>query len=223
MTLKLSVSVDGPTGSGKTTLGVELARRFGGAFLDTGLTFRALAYCMERGELDDDDSWRSFIAHTPMCFSGDGSTPGRLLETETVTYKGIDITEDIWGFDVDNRLDMVGSSARRRFEILHYHREIVSLHPRIVVAGRDVATTLLENATLQVYLTANFAVRRERRRAQHRAAPARSVIVGAATRRDLATLEQLRSRPNAAVIDTTYLPRAAVFDYIEKRLVGAIS
>jgi CMP/dCMP kinase len=219
MTLRLSVSIDGPTASGKTTLGIGLARRFGAVFFDTGLTFRALAYCLARGELDDNDSWRSSIEHLPMIFSGSGSTPGELMNKEVVSYKGQDISELMWGFEVDNKLDFVASSPERRSEILLYHREMLAVHPRTIVAGRDVGITLLPDAGMHVFLTANFAVRRERRRAQYRENPARSVVVGAITRRDVITLEQLRTKPNSVVVDTTYLPRETILTCVEKRLI----
>jgi cytidylate kinase len=198
-----------------------LARKFDAIFLDTGLTFRALAYCLASGELDESDSWRSFVGHRPMHPSLDGLVEG--AAKETITVKGIDVTEEIWGFDVDNKLDAIASDPMRRAEVLSFHRELVATYPRAVVAGRDVGTALLPQAILHVFLTANFAVRRERRRAQHRASPARSVVVGSITRRDVATLEQLQGKTNMVVVDTTYLPKAAVLAYVGSRLFGAMS
>lgn len=212
----LAVSIDGPTASGKTALGVALAHRLGGVFVDTGLTYRALAYSATRDELPEGDSWRSFIEHIPQSFeSADDSSLGR---AEAVYYRNRDITEYLWGFEVDNRLENVARDARRRREITEYHRELVSLHPTTIAAGRDVATTVLVDANLHVFLNASFEVRRARRRAQHCGNPERSVAVGAITRRDLDTLEQIRDRPNAPVIDTTYLPRAAILKCAESWL-----
>src|SRR5262249_32678212 len=189
VTNRFSVSIDGPTASGKSSLGVGLARKFDAIFLDTGLTFRALAYCLASGELDESDSWRSIVGHAPLSFSRAGLVQGAIVTKEIITVKGVDVTEEIWGFNVDNKLDVIASDPMRRTEILSFHRELIAAYPRAVVAGRDVGTALLPQASLHVFLTANFTVRRERRRAQHRADPARSVVVGSITRRDVATLE----------------------------------
>jgi len=229
VTNRFTVSIDGPTASGKSSLGVGLARKFDAIFLDTGLTFRALAYCLASGELDESDSWRSIVGHAPLSFSRAGLgfsradlVQGAIVTKEIITVKGVDVTEEIWGFDVDNKLDVIASDPMRRTEILSFHRELIAAYPRAVVAGRDVGTALLPQASLHVFLTANFAVRRERRRAQHRADPARSVVVGSITRRDVATLEQLRGKANTVVVDTTYLPKAAVLAFVGSQLIGAI-
>jgi cytidylate kinase len=212
----LTVSIDGPTASGKTTLGVALARRLGGAFIDTGLTYRALAYSLTRTDLPAGDSWRSFIVHSPQTFeSANDTTSSR---AEAVYYHGREITEELWGFEVDNCLENVARNPQRRREITDYHSELVSLNETTIAAGRDVATTILIGANLHVFLNASFGVRRARRRAQHRSHPERPVVVGAVTRRDLDTLEQIRSKPNALVIDTTYLPIDAILGRTESRI-----
>jgi cytidylate kinase len=212
----LTVSIDGPTASGKTTLGVALARRLGGVFIDTGLTYRALAYSLARTELPAGDSWRSFIEHAPQSFESANGTA--LSRAEAVYYRGRDITEELWGFEVDNCLDNVARNPQRRREITGYHRELVSLSETTIAAGRDVATTILPGANLHVFLNASFGVRRARRRAQHCSHPERPVVVGAITRRDLDTLEQIRSKPNAIVIDTTYLPIGTILGCTESCL-----
>jgi CMP/dCMP kinase len=212
----LTVSIDGPTASGKTTLGIELARIFGGAFIDTGLTYRALAYSLGNGELPEDDSWRLFIEHIPESFNPD-KTPN-LVRCEEILYRGQAITKALWDFEVDNSLENIARNPQRRKEITDYHRELISRNPTIIAAGRDVATTILTHATLHIFLNADFAVRRERRRAQHRSHPERSVVVGAITRRDLDTLAQIQQRSNSLVIDTTYLPTNAVLGRVKSWL-----
>jgi CMP/dCMP kinase len=221
ITQQFHVSIDGPTASGKTTLGIELAKSYGAAFLDTGLTYRALAYALTRQGLDaSDGSWRALVEHQPSLFKIPGPDGlGHPIQPEIVLYKGEDITDKVWAFDVDNRVDQVAMNPTWRAQILDFHKETVNSHDRIVVAGRDIATTLLKRATLHVFLTANFAVRRERRRAQHRMDSTRSVVVGAVTARDLDTLEAVRLMPNAIVIDTTHLSSAAVFASIRKDLL----
>jgi cytidylate kinase len=194
MSKTLQVSIDGPTGAGKTTLGMGLAKHFGAAFLDTGLTYRVLGYLLARAELPGDDSWRLLVRHVP--FLSDGP--------EKVLFKGENITEQLWGFEVDNCIDLIAHDFARREQILSYHRQIVAAYSQLMIAGRDVATTLLPQALLHVFLTAEFTVRRERRRVQHALIPERSVVVSAITERDRQTLKEFPSLPNSIILDTTH-------------------
>ena len=204
-----SISIDGPTASGKTTLGVELARCGGAAFLDTGLTFRALAYAIQRGDLTVGADWRHVIDHRPLMFTPSEAEPEA---AEAVLYQGKDITAEIWSGDLDETLRSVAADQSTRAQILRLHRDIVARHRRVVVVGRDVAVTLLPTAALHVYLTASLPVRKERRRAQYRAEPGRSLAVGEATARDLENRAAIQAMANSLDIDSTHLSAAAVLD-----------
>jgi CMP/dCMP kinase len=215
MTGSLQVSIDGPTAAGKTTLGMGLARYFGAAFLDTGLTYRALGYLLALEELPKDDSWKSMIEHIPS--SSDGSPEEVIYNSEHE-----EITDRLWDFKVDSRLDLVSRDPARRAQIASYHREIIAARSRLIVAGRDVATTLLPNALLHVFLNADFTVRRERRRLQHGDNPGRSVVVGVTTSRDLETLESLENLPHSMILDTTYLSADSILNQAIDHIDGAL-
>ncbi|MFI5954966.1 (d)CMP kinase [Cryptosporangium sp. NPDC051539] len=212
----LSISIDGPTASGKTTLGSALAAHLGAAFLDTGLTFRALAYALAKDVVQPTDDWRSFIEHRPMS----PPDPAGVTEHEAILYDGRDITGDIWDASLDADLKKVAADERWRDEILRLHRDAVADHPRIVVVGRDVALTLLPGDALWIYLTASLPIRRERRRAQYATYPARSIAVGPETPRDQATRAAIKARPGALEIDSTGLPPDAVFSRVLRGLPG---
>lgn len=219
MTIPLQLSIDGPTGSGKTTLGITLALRYGAVFLDTGLTFRGLAYLKSEDLLPPDDSWKSLLSYKPFDGIENMYRPREeLIHAGSVFYKDLEVTGKLWGFDVDNQVDVVASDRTRRSEVLDYHRKILESNPRILIAGRDIASSLLPDADLHIYLTAEFSVRRERRRAQRLADPTISPIVGAMTRLDTDTLKDLQAKRTAAIIDTTYLPKTAVVRHIESLL-----
>jgi cytidylate kinase len=158
----------------------------------------------------------------PLLFKRSEASPQAPAQSETILYRGNDITNELWGLEVDSRLELIARDPVRRNEILDYHHEILEEYPLIAVAGRDIATTLLRNATLHVFLTANFAVRRERRRAQHLENPTRSVVVGAITRRDIATLNECRQLDWGVVLDTTYLSPSVILNYIVARVNEAI-
>lgn len=212
---KIFVSIDGPTASGKTTLGAGVASRLGAAFLDTGLTFRVLAYALARDELHPEGDWRSSIEHRPLVYRARGD---RLVDQEIVLYQGKDVTAEIWDVGLEDNLRLVAGNPAWRAEILRLHRDIVATYQRLVTVGRDVATTLLPAAALNVYLTASLVVRRERRRAQRGGVPSRSVAVGRATERDLETRIAIRAMPNALDIDSTNLPAIAVLSRTLRKL-----
>lgn len=225
MTENISVSIDGPTASGKSTLASTLAAAIGTTFLDTGLTFRALAYALHREPIVPDENWRSLVEHRPSAYPRRDSGPASPLPhphpphpRPAVRYRGRDILDDIWHPELDQHLTAVATDPRWRAQILHFHQEVVAAHRRIIAVGRDVATTLLPDAVLHVCLTANLAVRRERRRAQHRHLWSRSVTVGPATHRDEEVRATVQGRPNGIVLDTTYLPAAAVSASVRRRL-----
>ena len=202
------VSIDGPTASGKTTLGVRLACHLGLPFLDTGLSYRAAAFVAQR----DAGTFGSsripeFIRHLPGRFDKNG-----VVSPEAIIFNGVDITGKIWGPELDQHLKQVAADPHRRAEILSLHKGILARETSAVIVGRDVAVTLLaSSASLHVYLTANLAVRRERRRAQYLDSPERSAAVGAATARDLENCAAIKQMRSSVVIDSTYLPVDAVF------------
>jgi cytidylate kinase len=208
----LKISIDGPTASGKTCLGTALTERCSGAFLDTGLTYRALAYAFARDELPRNVPWRSRVEHVPLRSDVAGSAIKQTAEA--VFYCGRDITEDLWSFQVEQVLQDVARNSEWRDQVTEYHREILSQWPVIVAAGRDVATTLMGDADLQLFLYADEAVRRERRRAQYSDKPERAVAVGPMTDRDIQTREYVAGQAASLVIDTSALSAAAVFQMV---------
>ena len=151
-----------------------------------------------------DDSWQSLIYHVPQS----GENP------EKIIYRGYDVIDELWGFDVDTRLDLISRDPVRRAQILSFHRKIVDGQPRLIAAGRDVAATLLPDALLHVYLTADFLVRRRRRKEQFIHNPIRSAIVGTNTERDIRMLEECRGLPNSIILDTGNLPIRTVLNQV---------
>lgn len=211
----ITISIDGPTASGKTTLASSLAQFFGLAFLDTGLTFRSLAYALSR---EPDGQARatliSDLRHLPAVYG----PSGELIRSHAVFFQEKEITEDIWDSSLDDHLKRVSRDPDLRQEILRVHRDIVEDCGDVVVVGRDVAVTLLPRADLQIYLTAGLAVRRERRRAQYRDRVDRSTAVGPPTAHDEENRVAVRALPHPLDIDSTHLPASAVFASALNRL-----
>lgn len=199
----LAISVDGPTASGKTSLAYALAAWLDMRVLDTGLTYRAVAYAASRGPVSPGRQLFGVLRHDP-------GTPQTRPHRPTVVYHRENITDDLWSSDVEQQLRTVSANPAWRHEITEYHRMIVDRHERMIAVGRDCATTILTNADCHIFLTAAAAIRRERRRAQHRTQPERAVNVGPPTRLDDTIREHVARQPHGLVLDTTFLPAVAV-------------
>lgn len=204
----LSISIDGPTASGKTTLGSYLAATFGCAFLDTGWTFRAIGYAIYHHALPSNDHWEMVLEHRPARY--EPSPEPCMVEPERILLEGKDITDEIFDTCLESAVRSVASDPIWRARIQTYHASLIRPQLRIVAVGRDVALTLLPAASLHIVLTASLAVRRERRRAQYRNTPGRSIAVGSMTPRDVLKVEEIRKLPRFVEIDTNFLPPAAV-------------
>ncbi|MEU5068825.1 (d)CMP kinase [Streptomyces virginiae] len=216
----LSISIDGPTASGKSTLAVALAQRNGLAFLDTGLSYRSLAYALHhtpggipRGEL------RHSLLHQPLVYSRPGAE--QPSEMHSILFRGRNITQDIWAPELEGALKEISGDPEWRREILSMHLGIMEKYGNVVAVGRDVAATLLPGAAVHVYLTADLAIRRERRRAQYRGAENRSTRVGPATVRDIENRDMIRKLPTSMEIDSTYSPASAVIAAVMHRVEKA--
>lgn len=214
---RISISIDGPTASGKTTLATGLAQTLGLSFLDTGLTYRSLAYALTREPAERLRSeLGSVLEHRPVVY--DKSVPGRPVKSHGIFLHGEEITEKIWDVSLDDNLKAVAKDPVWRQLILCMHQDISEEYENIVAVGRDVAVTLLPTAHLQIYLTASLAVRKERRRAQYRDMRDRSATVGPATARDVENRAAVRALPNSLEIQSTYLPASAVLACALNRL-----
>jgi cytidylate kinase len=219
-----AISIDGPTASGKTTLGVALASRLGCAFLDTGLTYRAVAYALSVEHLDPaTTALDTVVRHEPWFSGDDRGSDGGESSTERVFYRDQDISSAIFDAALEPTLKAVAGNHLWRSQILELHRAILGrvarqAQQRVVAVGRDVAATLLRDGDLHVYLTASRSVRRERRRAQCLGSAGRSSSVGPETALDLQMRAFVAERVNSVVLDSTYLPAHAVLAAVERRL-----
>jgi CMP/dCMP kinase len=218
-----AISIDGPTASGKTTLGVALAGRLGCAFLDTGLTYRAVAYALSLEQLDPaTTALHTVVRHEPWFSSDAGQAGSDESSAGCVFYRDEDISSAIFDASLEHTLKAVASNHLWRAQILDLHRAILRAVPRargrVVAVGRDVAATLLRDGDLHVYLTASATVRRERRRAQYRGSTGRSISVGPETALDLQMRGFVADQVNSIVVDSTYLPAQAVLAAVERRL-----
>ncbi len=159
-----TITIDGPAGSGKSTLGELLARRLGYLYFDTGIMYRALTWAALEQSLDLNDA--TLLEHTARSLHIDITasthTDGR---QSTVLLNGTDVTWLIRDPAVDSTVSLVSSYPGVRTELRRQQR-IIGQQGQVVMVGRDIGTVVMPDAPLKIYLHASLETRAQRRLAQ---------------------------------------------------------
>jgi cytidylate kinase len=160
------IAIDGPAGSGKSTVAQALAARLGFRYLDTGAMYRSVAVeALSRGiSLEDEAGVAAIATAEQIAF---GHAPGASLPT-LVSIGGRDVTEEIRTPEADRAVSPVAKMSRVRAAMVTQQREIALGHDS-VVEGRDIGTVVFPDAELKVFLTAGAEERARRRGAEQRA------------------------------------------------------
>jgi CMP/dCMP kinase len=210
------VAIDGPSGTGKSTVARRLAVELGAAYLDTGAMYRAVTLAALRASIDPHDG-AALSALLPSLDLAVGTDPRR----ERVTLDGEDVAAEIRGRAVTRAVSPVSAVPEVRAHLVDRQRRIIAEAldevGGIVVEGRDIGTVVAPDAGLKVFLTA-AANTRARRRTEQDSAAGRTTTVDAALadvhRRDSIDSSRaaspLRRAPDAVELDTTELDVAAV-------------
>jgi cytidylate kinase len=153
----LVVAVDGPSGSGKSSVSREVARRLGLRYLDTGAMYRALTWwALEQGtDLEDTGAVARLARDLPLEIST--SSTGTV-----VTVAGRDVTATIREPRISELVSAVATNLDVRAELVRRQREIAAAGG-IVVEGRDITTVVAPDAEVRVLLTASEQARLARR------------------------------------------------------------
>lgn len=156
---ELVIAIDGPSGSGKSSVAREVATRLKLAYLDTGAMYRALTWwVLETGtDPQDAEAVAEAAKSLPLQLGTDPIV-------ETVMCNGVDIREAIRSERVTAAVSAVASNPEARRALIAQQRlEIVSNSKRIVAEGRDITTVVAPDATVRILLTASEEVRKARR------------------------------------------------------------
>jgi cytidylate kinase len=155
--LRITVALDGPASSGKSSVGVAAAARLGLRFVDTGLVYRALTALALREGIATDDAAALVPLAARMQLADDGT--GRLTR---VLLDGEDATDSIHNALVDSAVSAVAKVPQVRAALLQYQRDLAAAGG-IVMAGRDIGTVVLPDAPLKIFLDASVEERARRR------------------------------------------------------------
>ena len=203
------IAIDGPAGSGKSTVARALADRLGLRYLDTGAMYRSVAFAaMRRGiDIEEADSVGKVARDLDLRMGDDG----------TITVDGVDATIEIRGPEVTRAVSIVAANPEVRKQMRQRQREWATKHDGGVLEGRDIGTVVFPEAELKVYLDASPEVRASRR-SREVAELAYETVATDLARRD--ALDQgradspLREADDAVVIDTSDLTVDAIVDAV---------
>ncbi|WP_445154677.1 (d)CMP kinase [Arthrobacter sp. Hor0625] len=155
----LVVAIDGPSGSGKSSVSKEVARRLKLAYLDTGAMYRALTWsCLHNGtDLTDGAAVEAAAENLELEIS---TNPGE----DYVRVAGTDVTEAIREPAISAAVSAVATTLGARTELIRRQRALIEKHHRrMVVEGRDITTVVAPSAEVRMLLTASEEARLRRR------------------------------------------------------------
>lgn len=214
------VTIDGPAGTGKSTVARALALRLGLDFLDTGAMYRAAAaIVIDRGiDPADHDEVVEVVADADLHFDWTTDPPAVLAWLKP-------INDRIRSRDVTKLVSVIAAIAPLRRHMVRKQRIIAHQHPRLVTEGRDQGSIVFPDAAVKFYLNADERVRASRRAAQLRQAGKEvdvdTLLVELKRRDEIdSTREEgpLMVPENAIMLDTSDLSVTQVIDLLEEKV-----
>jgi CMP/dCMP kinase len=200
------IAIDGPAGSGKSTIGERVARRLGYLYVDTGAFYRAMTLVALRAGVspDDDDALTRLAHRTHIEIVSPTHPDGRQY---TVLVNGEDVTPHLRETRIEEKVSQVSRHDGVRAEMRRLQRAMGS-HRNVVMVGRDIGSVVLPDADLKIYLDPSL---QERARRRHRdlaaslgaEAPTYETVLDEIRRRDEKDAKQLQVPPDAVRIDTS--------------------
>lgn len=204
------VAMDGPSGTGKSTVARALARRLGARYLDTGAMYRAATVAVLRhdGDMAAGADLARIVAAARIDVSTDPDAPGILLDGDAVD-------REIRTPEVTAAVSAVSAVAEIRSQLVALQRALIGIGG-IVVEGRDIGTVVWPQAAPKVYLTASAQMRARRRAGELGAGAQLASVAADIDRRDRLdssrAVSPLTRAVDAIEVDTTYLDIDEVVD-----------
>lgn len=213
---RLIVAVDGPSGSGKSSVCRAAARTVGAAYLDTGAMYRAATwYCLDQNvDLDDEDAVAVAVEELPLNISTDP-------EHQVIMVGETDVTVEIRQARISEKVSEVATNRKARSLLIAAQRQIIDDAGFVVAEGRDITSVVAPDAQVRVLLTASAEARLRRRGLQMggtQSEEALKVQVLERDRKDSAASNFTEAADGVAVLDSSDL----TFEETVESLVGRI-
>jgi cytidylate kinase len=211
------LAIDGPAGSGKSSVSRNVASTLGWLMLDTGAMYRAITWAVLEAGADPQDSTRVGAIASESVIEIDTEP-----ELSSVYVNGVNVTTDIRTAEVTSAVSAVSAVAQVRERLVELQRETVRKSQRgVVIEGRDIGTVVLPDAQLKIFLTADPRVRAVRRSTEmgHNISPEelesmQKVIEERDYKDSSREFSPLRAASDSVVIDTSNLTQDQVVQEI---------
>lgn len=209
------IAIDGPAGSGKTTIGRRLGKFFGLPVVDTGLMYRAITVEARRGGIPvDDHAALGALARDAAIVLNTDARPPR--DAALVCINGRDVTREAAAAQLAPQLAQVAQVPEVRAALVKRQRALG--RRSVVMLGRDIGTVVLPHALYKFFLTASATERMQRRRRQLQPGVPSVMLEQEIAARDRAdterTIAPLRPAPDAIIIETEGKTVAQVFQEV---------
>ncbi|MFR8505793.1 MAG: (d)CMP kinase [Peptoniphilus sp.] len=144
----MKIAIDGPAGSGKSSLAKEIAKRLGVLYVDTGAMYRAITLKLLK---EYESSYEEILKNTKISFDGD-----------KIFLDGRDVSKEIRENEISNKTSEMSKKKIIRDYLVKMQREIAS-DKDVVMEGRDIGSVVLKDAEYKFFLTADVETRAMRR------------------------------------------------------------
>lgn len=197
------VAIDGPAGSGKSSVSREAASRLSFGILDTGAAYRALAWtAIDRGaDLDSEDALLALLGEWQYAIT--------LLDEQRVTVGSVDVTDEIRDPAISAQVSRVSKHPRVRDWLNAMFVEIVARSglPGVVIEGRDITTVVAPDAPVRILMTASPEVRAQRRAGELPGLSQQQVLADIEARdaKDALVVDFMTPAPGVTLVDTSEL------------------
>ena len=202
------IAIDGPAGSGKSTVAQALASRLNLHYLDTGAMYRAVAFAVIQKQIDIHDVEKVIQTAKSLDLQ---------LTQESCVVNGIEATEEIRGQEVTLLVSQVAAVPEVRAEMVKRQRTWAEERNGGVMEGRDIGSVVFPDASLKIYLTASEEVRAQRRAAEIEEGDVASIAADI-ERRDTVDTQRsaspLMEAEDAIVVDTSEMTLEQVVDHV---------
>lgn len=199
----LVVAIDGPAGSGKSSVSKEVARRLGADYLDTGAMYRAVTFAaLESGlDLENHDAIADAVRAADIELT---TTP----DAQAVRVNGREVTQEIREPRVSEAVSSVATNLAVRENLVQRQRAAIEAAGRIVAEGRDTTTVVAPDADARILLTAREEVRMARRGLElnnTQSAAALTKQVSERDKKDSTVVNFTEAAPGVVLVDSSDL------------------
>jgi CMP/dCMP kinase len=212
----LVIAVDGPAGTGKSSVSRGLARSLDARYLDTGAMYRIVTLAVLRAGVDlgDLDAIGAMAANVDLAVGYDP-------EEDRSYLAGEDVSAEIRGEEVTKAVSAVSAVPAVRTRLMHLQRELAAGQGNVVVEGRDIGTVVLPDADVKIFLTASAEERARRRNDQNVASGLGDdyeAVLADVKRRDhldsTRKVSPLRAADDALVVETSDMTEPEVIAHL---------